>query len=57
MSAPGSLRLTYEDYLRLPDDHRYEIIDGELFLTPAPTPYHQLVGKRIGLEIPLVRIF
>jgi Uma2 family endonuclease len=48
MSAPGSVRFTYDDYVRLPDDSRYEVIDGELFLTPAPTPYHQLVGKRLG---------
>src|SRR5688572_6713092 len=28
----------------LPDDgQRYEIIDGELFVTPAPVPAHQLV--------------
>jgi Uma2 family endonuclease len=48
MSAPGSLRFTYEDYVQLPDDRRYEVIDGELFLTPAPTPYHQIVAKRLG---------
>jgi Uma2 family endonuclease len=48
MSAPGSLRFTYEDYVRLDDDRRYEVIDGELFVTPAPTPYHQIVGKRLG---------
>jgi Uma2 family endonuclease len=47
MSVPESLRFTYEDYARLPDDRRYEVIDGELFLTPAPTPYHQLVKQRI----------
>lgn len=47
MSVTGSLRFTYEDYARLPDDHRYEVIDGELFLTPAPTPYHQMVKLRI----------
>jgi Uma2 family endonuclease len=48
MSVPGSLRFTYEDYARLPDDRRYEVIDGELFLTPAPTPYHQTVAMRLG---------
>jgi Uma2 family endonuclease len=48
MSAPGSLRFTYEDYARLSDELRYEVIDGELYLTPAPTPYHQLVAKRLG---------
>ncbi len=48
MSVPESLRFTYEDYLLLPEDRRYEVVDGELFLTPAPTPYHQLVAKRLG---------
>lgn len=47
MSVPASLRFTYEDYVLLPDDRRYEVIDGELYLTPAPTPYHQIVGRRI----------
>ncbi len=44
MTAPTSLRFTYEDYLLLPEDRRYEIIDGDLFMTPAPTPYHQQVA-------------
>lgn len=33
---------TYEDYLAFPDDgQRYEIIEGELFVTPSPFPDHQ----------------
>jgi Uma2 family endonuclease len=33
---------TYDDYLTLPDDgKRYEIIEGELYMTPAPTTRHQ----------------
>jgi Uma2 family endonuclease len=47
MSVPESLRFTYEDYARLPDDRRYEVIEGELYLTPAPTPFHQIVKGRI----------
>src|SRR5688572_14392514 len=47
MSVPQSLRFTYEDYALLPEDRRYEVIDGELYLTPAPTPFHQLVKQRI----------
>jgi Uma2 family endonuclease len=45
--APGRLspgNLTYEDYVRLPDDgRRYEILDGELEVSPAPAPRHQRV--------------
>lgn len=48
MSVPESLRFTYEDYVLLPEDRRYEIVDGELLLTPAPTPYHQTVAMRVG---------
>jgi Uma2 family endonuclease len=33
---------TYEDYLRLPDNSmRYEIIDGDLYMSSAPRPIHQ----------------
>lgn len=31
---------TYEDYYRLTDDKRYEVIDGEL-IEMAPAPYYQ----------------
>ncbi len=41
MSVPAALKFTYEDYCLLPEDRRYEVIDGEPFLTPAPTPNHQ----------------
>jgi Uma2 family endonuclease len=41
---PIDIRLTYEDYCLLPNDgKRYEIIDGELFVTPSPLTRHQLV--------------
>ncbi len=36
--------LTYQDYVALPDDgKRYEIHDGELSVTPAPSSLHQIV--------------
>ena len=36
--------LTYADYAALPDDgKRYEILDGELFVTPSPTSGHQII--------------
>jgi Uma2 family endonuclease len=38
------VRLTYQDYLLFPDDgKRYEIIEGEKIMTPAPVPRHQKV--------------
>jgi Uma2 family endonuclease len=40
--------LTYDDFVKLPDDgKRYEIIDGELFVNPAPVPRHQRIVARI----------
>ena len=38
------VRYTYEDYCELPDDgNRYEVIDGVLYMAPAPHPRHQRV--------------
>jgi len=34
-------RWTYEEYYRLDDDQRYEIIDGSLLMAPAPDTAHQ----------------
>ncbi len=46
MSPP--VQLTYRDYVALPaDGRRYEILDGELCVTPAPNPQHQrTIGRR-----------
>jgi len=35
-------KLTYDDYVLLPEDgRRYEIIDGELYVSPSPFIPHQ----------------
>lgn len=34
-------RWTYEEYYKLDDDKRYEIIDGNLLMAPAPDTWHQ----------------
>jgi Uma2 family endonuclease len=45
---PIDIRLTYEDYCLLPDNgRRYEIIDGELFVTPSPLWRHQRVLTKV----------
>jgi Uma2 family endonuclease len=45
-----STKFTYEDLQQIPPDrNRYEIVDGELFVTPAPIPLHQrIVGNVFG---------
>lgn len=41
--------LTYEDYLRLPDDgKRYELLEGEVYMAPAPSPRHQDISRNLG---------
>ena len=55
MSRPteaGSGEWTYSEYARLPDDgNRYEVLDGEVLVTPAPTPHHQKVILRLAMHL------
>jgi Uma2 family endonuclease len=52
--ASRSVRLTYQDLVDLPDDGlRYELIDGELHVTAAPSPKHQRVSGNIHLHVAL----
>jgi Uma2 family endonuclease len=40
---------TYEDYLNTPDDgQRYELIDGEIFVSPSPQLLHQLASIELS---------
>jgi Uma2 family endonuclease len=51
MRGHPSARWSYEDLLLLPEDgKRHELIDGEHFVSPSPTPRHQ------GVSMNLVRI-
>ena len=48
MSTVLRTRLTYEDYRLIPDDgRRYELLEGQLHVTPAPGLEHQRVSKRL----------
>jgi Uma2 family endonuclease len=43
-STSAGIKLTYDDYVALPDDgKRYEILDGDLAVTPSPLVRHQRV--------------
>ena len=40
---------TLQDLERMPDDgNKYEVVRGELFVTPAPSYWHQLIVARLA---------
>jgi len=42
-----AIKFNYQDYLQLPEDKRYEIIDGDLFMVPSPNERHQHILSNI----------
>jgi len=45
-------KLTYEEFRRLPDDgKRYELIHGEVHLTPSPTTKHQFALQNLSRSL------
>jgi Uma2 family endonuclease len=43
-------KLTYDDYVAMPDDgRRHEIIDGDDYVVPAPSTWHQSVAINLTL--------
>jgi Uma2 family endonuclease len=53
MSTQPAVRgWTYEEFARLPDDgNRYEVIAGELHVTPPPETPHQEASARFFMEL------
>ena len=41
------VKFTYEDYKHTPEDKRYELLDGELIMVPAPKVAHQRNSREI----------
>ena len=51
-TAVRDTRLTYDDFVRFPDDGlRHELIDGVHYVTPCPVTRHQLLMGRLHLAI------
>ena len=44
-------RLTYQDYLSTSDDERYELLDGQLVMVPAPNMDHQDIVTNLGTAL------
>lgn len=40
-------KYTYEDYCKISDDKRHELIAGELLMTPSPITNHQRISRRL----------
>jgi len=50
--AMPTARLTYRDYVRLPDDgQRYEILDGQVVVSPSAGSDHQGVQMHLAVRL------
>jgi len=46
------IKFDYEDYLQMPIyDKRYELINGEFYMLPSPSWYHQITSMNIFLAL------
>jgi Uma2 family endonuclease len=52
MTLPNPrIKFTYVDYVNTPEDKRYELLDGDLVMTPAPGEIHQRVSILLGWRL------
>lgn len=51
VAAAEKKKYTYEDYMKLSDDERYELIEGELIMLPTPKTEHQRISGKISQKI------
>lgn len=47
----ADIQFTYRDDTLLPEDKRYELIEGDLLMTPAPTSKHPRIAFRIARRL------
>lgn len=41
------IKFTYQDYLHMPEERRYELVEGELVMVPSPSEYHQRISGNL----------
>ncbi len=41
-------KFTYSDYLQMPDEKRYELLDGKFYMVPSPNEAHQRISRNLG---------
>ncbi len=54
MTVPNPhIRFRYEDYKSLPEsmEKRYELLDGDLLMVPAPTTTHQRISRNLEMRL------
>jgi Uma2 family endonuclease len=49
--SKAKIKFTYEDYVQLPEDKRYELMEGEFHMVPSPGWGHQTIVMRIFLAL------
>ena len=51
LSSTPAVKFTYQDYQHTPEDQRYELLDGELIMAPAPNLGHQQISVSLGARL------
>lgn len=44
-----TIKFTYQDYLMMPSDKRYELIEGEFYAAPSPNTSHQRTSRKLEI--------
>jgi Uma2 family endonuclease len=47
MVPKTKIKFTYKDYLHMPEDKRYELIEGDFFMAPSPAEHHQRISGNL----------